>query len=123
MPEENRFHVYVMTHKKSTLLLLLMLCIGMLPLQNLDAGDLDHMESMSLDCVVCDKDDGGAHGPCDDARCILSTGFCGAQNTTSIFSKLLWTPMPRQSLVAYRQSSKSRYRSYLEFSIYRPPIA
>jgi len=112
-----------MTNKKTALLFLLMLCIGMLPLQNLNAGNLDPMESMLLDCANCDEDGDVAHGTCDDTQCLLSTGFCGTQNLTSILSRLLWTPMLRQSLVGYRQSSRSQYRSHLNFSIYRPPIA
>ena len=123
MPEKNWFHVYAMTNKKTALLFLLMLCIGMLSLQNLNAGNVDQMESMLIDCANCDQDDGVTHGVCDDTQCILSTGFCGAQNVTSILSRLLWTPMPRQSLVGYRQSVKSQYRSHLDFTIHRPPIA
>jgi hypothetical protein len=123
MLEKNWFHVYVMTNKKAALLFLLMFCIGMLPLQNLNAGNLDPMESMLLDCANCDKDDDVAHGSCDDAQCILSTGFCGTQSITSILSRLLWTPMPEKSLTSSWQSSKSQYRSHLNFSIYRPPIA
>jgi len=112
-----------MTNKKTALLFLLMLCIGMLPLQSLDAGNVDHMEEMLLDCVMCDKDDGVAHESCDGAQCILSTGFCGTQNITSFLSKLLLTPMPRHSLASSWQSFKPQYRSHLDFSIYRPPIA
>jgi len=112
-----------MTNKKTSLLFLLMLCIGVLPLQSLNAGNLDHMESMSLDCANCDKDDGIAQGSCDVAQCILSTGFCGAQNITSFLSKLLSAPMPRHSLASSWQSFKSQYRSHLDFPIYRPPLA
>jgi hypothetical protein len=123
IPEKNRSNECAMTNKKAALLFLLMLCIGMLPLQNLTAGNVDHMESMALDCANCDKDDGGAHGPCDDAQCLLSTGFCGTQNITSVLSRLLWMPMLKQSPVGYPQSFKSQYRSHLDFSIYRPPLA
>jgi hypothetical protein len=112
-----------MTNKKTALLFLLMLCIGVLPLQSLNAGNVDHMESMSLDFASCDIDDGGAHGPCDKAQCLLSTGFCGAQSITSFLSKLLSAPMPRHSLASSWQSFKSQYRSHLDFPIYRPPIA
>jgi hypothetical protein len=123
IPEKDWFHVYLMTNKKNALLFLLMFCIGMLPLQSLNAGNVDHMESMLLDCSNCDKDDGVAHGSCDNAQCILSTGFCGAQNITSFLSKSLRTPMPRQSLASSWLPVKSQYRSHLDFSIYRPPIA
>jgi hypothetical protein len=112
-----------MTNKKTALLFLLMFCISMLPLQNLNAGTVDHMESMLLDCSNCDKGDGVAQGSCDDTQCILSTGFCGAQNIISFLSKSLRTSMPRQSLVSSWRPIKSQYRSHLDFSIYRPPIA
>jgi hypothetical protein len=112
-----------MTNNKTALLFLLMFCIGMLPLQNLNAGTVDHMESILLDCSNCDKDDGVAHGACDNAQCILSTGFCGAQNITSVLSKPLRVPMPRQSSASSWRSVKSQYRSHLDFTIYRPPIA
>jgi len=112
-----------MTNKKAAYLFLLMLCIGMLPLQNLDAGNVDHMEEMLVDCANCDKDGGVTHGSCDEAQCLLSTGYCGTQNITSILSRLLWTPVSGKSLSSSWQSFKSRYRSQLDFSIYRPPIA
>jgi len=112
-----------MTSKKTALLFLLMLCIGVLPLQNLNAGNVDHKQEMLFDCVMCDTDVGVDHGSCDEAQCLLSTGYCGAQGITSFLSKSLSTTMPRQSLAASWKSSKSHYRSHLDFSIYRPPIA
>ena len=123
MLKKNWFHEYVMTNNKTALLFLLMFCIGMLPLQNLNAGTVDHMESMLLDCANCDKDDGVARGSCDNAQCILSAGFCGTQNITSFLSKSLRAPMPRQSLASSWRPVKSQYRSHLDFAIYRPPIA
>ncbi len=122
IPENNSLHAYFMSIRKTTLPFLLMLCIGMLPLQNLNAGNADHMQAMLNDCANCDSGDGVAHGSCDDARCLLSAGFCGTQGVTSIFSRSLWTTMPQQFLAGW-QSYKSRYRSRLDFSIYRPPIA
>ncbi|RLA10792.1 MAG: hypothetical protein DRQ59_11145 [Gammaproteobacteria bacterium] len=111
-----------MTIRKTALPFLLMLCIGMLPLQNLNADNADHMEAMLSDCANCESEGDVAHGSCDDVRCLLSTGFCGTQNITSTFSRLLSTAMPKQSLVTW-QAFKSRYRSHLDFAIYRPPMA
>ena len=105
------------------LLLLLMLSIGLVPLQNLNAGNMDHMESMLVYCAGCDMDKGGAQGACDDAQCMMWTGYCGAQNITSILSRSFRASVNRQVLVGYRHSVTSGYQSHLDFSIYRPPIA
>jgi len=76
-----------MTNKKPVLLLLLMLCIGLVPLQNVNAGNMDHMESILVDCGGCDMDKVDAQGACDDAQCMMGTGYCGTQNITSILSR------------------------------------
>ena len=112
-----------MTNKKPLLLLLLMLCIALVPLQNLNAGNMDHMESMLVDCAECDMDKGVTQGACDEARCMVSAGYCGAQNITSILSRSFWSSLQSHSLVDFQHSATSRYRSHLDFSIYRPPIA
>jgi hypothetical protein len=112
-----------MTNKKPLFLFLLMLCIGLVPLQNLIAGDMDHMESMLVDCAECDMDKGVTQGACDDAQCMMSASYCGTQNITSIFSRSFWSSFQGHSLVGFRHSATSRYRSHLDFSIYRPPIA
>jgi hypothetical protein len=111
-----------MNNKKSVLLLLLMLCIGLVPLQNLNAGDMDHMESMLLDCAACDMDKGAAQGACDDAQCMMSTGYCGTQNITSILSRSFRSSVQKHYLVGYRHFATLRYQSHFDFSIYRPPI-
>jgi len=112
-----------MINKKTLFLFLLMLSIGSVPLQNLNAGNLDHMESMLVDCVECDMDKGVTQGTCDDAWCMMSAGYCGTQNITNIFSRSFWSPFQSHTLVGFRHSVTSRYRSHLDFSIYRPPIA
>jgi hypothetical protein len=112
-----------MTNKKSSFLFLLMLCIGLVSLQNLNAGNMDHMESMSVNCAECDMDKSVAQGACDDAQCMMSSGHCGTQNITSIFSRSFGASRQSHSHVGFRHSFTSRYRSHLDFSIYRPPIA
>ena len=111
-----------MTNKKPGLLFLLILCIGLLPLQILNASNMDHMESTLVESGGCDMDKVGAQAACDDTQCMMSTGYCGAQNITSILSRSFWVSMQRHSHVGYRHSVRSRYQSHLDFSIYRPPI-
>jgi hypothetical protein len=111
-----------MTDRKTALLFLLMLCIGVLPLQNLAVAGTDHAQEMLLDCVICDMEGGAERGSCNETQCIMATGFCGAQSITGFLSRLLPAPEPGHTLAGSRQSFKSHYRSYLDFSIYRPPI-
>ena len=112
-----------MTNKKPVLLFLLMLCIGLGPLQALGAANLDRMESMSSNCAHCDMDGDFAHRSCADAQCPMPAGFCWVQSITSVPSGAFWTPTWRQAFMDCPHSFESRYRSHLDFSIYRPPIA
>jgi len=112
-----------MAKHKTAVLFLLMLCIGMLPLQNLSAGNADNMESMLIDCGNCDMDETAGPGACDSAQCTMSSGYCGAQVIMSLQSRSAWSTMLRKAFASYRDSFKSRYRTHLDFAIYRPPIA
>ena len=112
-----------MANHKTAVLFLLMFYIGMLPLQNLIAGNADNMESMLIDCSNCDMDETAGPGACDSAQCTMPSGYCCAQVIMSLLSRSAWSPMSRKAFAGYRDSFKSRYRSRLDFSIYRPPIA
>ena len=119
---KSRFQGYAVTIKKTTLPILLVLCIAMVPFQSLNAGNVGHMESMLVDSVECDMDKGVTQGTCDDAQCMMSAGYCGTQSITNIFSRPFRSPFQSHSLVGFRHSVTSRYRSHLDSSIYRPPI-
>lgn len=112
-----------MTNKKPVLLFLLMLCIGLGPLQVLNAANIDNTGSMSTNCAHCDMGDEVAHVPCADTQCMMSAGLCWAQNITSVPSGALWTPAQRHAFMNCWHIFEARYRSHLDFSIYRPPIS
>ncbi|MDC1287789.1 hypothetical protein N8198_07880 [Gammaproteobacteria bacterium] len=110
-----------MTNKKNLLMLLLVLCLG-LPLQMQNVGNMDHPETMTA-CINGDTD--GDPGPhvCDATHCLMPAGSCAAHNITSISQQSPWTVMAPISPGGYFALDYSWYRSRLNFSIYRPPIA
>jgi hypothetical protein len=102
---------------------LLTLCIGLTPLQTLNAGNLDHMEDMSANCVSCDMDGGADPDVCDGTKCTILAGSCGANSISSISQETPWSSMASLCLSDYLCSITSLYQSHLNFPIYRPPIA
>ena len=108
--------------KKSFLSLLLTLCVAAAPMHGLAASEPEHTASMTVGCVDCDMHDGGT-SVCDESGCPISSGFCAAQNLTSPLPTSWVTPAPWGRLIDGRRSASIDYRSHLEFSIYRPPIA
>ena len=102
---------------------LLTLCIGFAPLQSVNAGNLDHMESMSANCVNCDVDSGVDPDACDGTQCAVAVGSCGANHISSISQETLWSSMALISPGGHFCSHFSLYQSHLNFSIYRPPIS
>lgn len=112
-----------MANKKHLLMFLLTLCIGLTPLQTLNAGNLDHMEAMSANCVSCDMDGGADPDACDGAQCTMSVGSCGANSFSSVSQQSPWLSIAQLSLRGYFFTIASLYQSHLNYSIYRPPIA
>lgn len=98
---------------------LLIICIGFAPLQSINAGNLDHMESMPSNCAM---DSGADSDVCDGAQCMMSAGSCGANNILSISQATLCPSMALMSPGDYFHSVAFLYQSHLNFSIYRPPI-
>ena len=112
-----------MPGKKPVFLLIMMICIGLAPLQTNSAGNMERMESMSLNCVDCDMDDGASKASCDDAQCVVLTGSCGSLPITGVAMQLFRITTQEACFISLLRSVESRYRSHLNFSIYRPPIA
>lgn len=112
-----------MTNANNLLIFLLTLCIGLAPLQALNAGNPDHMQAMSAGCVDCDMDGTTDMDLCDGAQCTMSTENCATNNVTSISQRVsLSSKVPLYLNVCFF-SVTSQYRSRLDFSIYRPPIS
>ena len=103
-------------------MLLLVLCIGLSPLQILNAGNLGHLEAMT-DCVNGVTDGDPAPHDCEASHCVMPAGSCGAHNITSISQEPPWTSMVLISPGGYFSADYSFYQSRLNFSIYRPPIS
>ena len=112
-----------MSRNKTLLSFLLMLCIGLAPVQVFAAGESGQMDSMPQGCVDCDMHEDGGKASCDEPHCLMSAEYCGSHNVASILQRPLTSPVPSLSLIGYRQFEVSRYRSRQNFSIYRPPIA
>lgn len=112
-----------MINKRSAILYLLIVCLGVAPLLSASANGIGHTETMPANCTVCDVNDSGAHEFCDNTHCILSTGVCGTHASAGYITRLLWAPVSQLSFVARRQPSITRFLSRLEFSIFRPPIS
>jgi len=108
--------------KKHLLMFLLVLGIGFAPLQAISAGIPGHMDSMPSGCTGCDMNGGVDPGACDGTDCAMAAGACGANSISSIAQEIPLSSMAPGSLDGYFFTGSSLFQSYLDFSIYRPPI-
>ena len=101
---------------------LLIFFIGLLPVANPGAGDMDQRAEMSAGCVNCDPGDLVDHHPCDGENCLAAYGACGASSGVTIICTSALNPGLANAAVGDRGTPEFRFRSYLSFAIYRPPI-
>ena len=112
-----------MINKRTGVLCLLIFCIGMAPVLTAGANAIGHLETMPVNCIDRDSNDGGNHEYCDNTHCILSAGICGSQVGAGYMPALFWVPKPVYPFIESRRSASTQFRSRLEFSIFRPPIS
>jgi len=111
------------TNKKKMLMFLLTVCIGFAPLQSINAGNPGHMETMSTHCINGDVEGDLDPDICDTTQCMMSVGSCGANHNPGISAGMPFSSQMLITVGGYLSKQVSPYRSHLNFSIYRPPIA
>jgi len=112
-----------MIHNRLRIHYLLIVCIAMAPVFNVDALAGGHMASMPATGIECDMHGSSDHGFCDNAHCLLSTGACGAHGGAGHLPAIPGLTKPLSPLVEKRPSGTTRFRSHPASSIYRPPIS
>jgi hypothetical protein len=112
-----------MIHNRRRIHYLLIVCIALTPMLNVDAFAAGHMAPMSTTDTGCDMHGSADHGFCDNTHCLLLTGACGAHGSAGYLPEIAELPNLISPLVENRPCGTTRFRSQLVSSIYRPPIS
>jgi hypothetical protein len=110
-------------HNKRATILYLIFCIGMAPLLTAGANVSEHAESMPGHCLDLSLSGDTSHGPCDNPQCMSAPGHCAAQVNAGYIPVLWWIRNFSNRFGNVLRPQTTRFRSHLEFSIFRPPIS
>jgi len=101
---------------------LLMISIAAAPMLSSQAAAAGHLQDMSSHCDGCDSHWPAEQLACEDSNCTPLLAGCGLQiNLTAIPGSLAPVSSSGES-TSPLEASACRFKSWLDFTIYRPPI-
>lgn len=112
-----------MARKRNLSLLLLIICIALASAPGHSAGGGDLVNPMPIDCIDCDMHPGGGDNACDGAACMMFAEYCGGLLPFGLPTRAMVAPRPGPAPGGWGSAAVPDYRSRLDFSIFRPPIA
>ena len=109
--------------KRKLLHYLLILSLGLMPATVLAMDEMQHMDTMSTGSTNCEQMTKLANFSCGHESCMSMAHVCGANFSSGFIPASFLGDSNRLRHPVNYLPDEIRYRSRLDDSIYRPPIA
>lgn len=114
---------FPMAIKKYLIHCMLALCIGLLPVLNAGAMNVEYSDTMLMDCIDCDPAEMNHDSSCKNQDCNSVTQSCGSHTSANYLPPSpLVDNIPEVQINGPGQYNPD-YQPGVNDTIYRPPIA